>query len=229
MQTTPSSKDVTLARVREAGILAVVRAASARQAVEISRALLAGGVLGLEITYTTPGATEAIAELHSAAMAGTLPAPPVLGAGTVLNVEQAQAAISAGASFLVSPCVLPEVIQTAREASIIMMPGAFTPTEIYQAYHLGGDIIKVFPAARLGPAYFKDLRGPFPNIPLMPTGGVDAANAAEWLAAGAFALGAGGNLLPKSAVEAEDWPAITALARELVEAVTRFKNALHKT
>lgn len=213
----------TVQEIRDAGIMAVIRAPSASAAVETARALLAGGVRGIEITFSTPGACDAIAEVGRLASAGALPARPVIGAGTVLTTVQAEQAIKAGAVFLVSPCLIPEVVQAAKLGGVAALPGAFTPTEIYQAHQAGADIVKVFPAARLGPAYFKDLRGPLPHIPLMPTGGVEASNVAEWMEAGAVALGAGSNLIPGSAVKEEDWGEITKLAREMAEALDEWR------
>lgn len=214
------SKSSLIQQLREAKIMAVVRAASSNQAIEIAKALLDGGVCGIEITFSTPNAPQAIETLRELSENGQLSQTPFLGAGTVLNSSQARAAYEAGAQFFVSPCTIPEVIETVNGFSTpcLMLPGAFTPTEIFQAHALGGDVIKVFPAARLGPDYFKDLRGPLPHIPLMPTGGVDASNAKMWLQNGAVALGAGSNILPSGAIQSGNFQEITKLARELVEA-----------
>ncbi len=205
--------------IGQCGVVAVVRADSPAEAVGATRALLKGGVRGIEITFTVPGAAEAIAEIAREAEKGNLDDEPLLGAGTVMSREQAREALEAGAQFLVSPCLVPEVIEAAKTAGVAMLPGALTPTEIWTAYQMGGDIIKVFPAARFGPAYFKDIKAPLPHIPLLPTGGVDAQNAGEWIAAGAVALGAGGKLVDKTAIKNGDWETLTVRARELMAAV----------
>lgn len=228
MNSDPSSSTNSaqiVSRITEAGVLAVIRAASAEQAVEACLALLRGGIRGLEITYSTPNACHAITEVARLSAAGALPVPAVLGAGTVLTQEQAEAAIEAGADFLVSPCILPNIIEVIRKSGRAALPGAFTPTEIYTAHSLGADIVKVFPASRLGPGYLKDLKGPLPHIPVMPTGGVDASNAGQWLDAGAVALGAGSNLLPAEAMKNGDWDRVTELAHEMWDAVTRWRAA----
>jgi 2-dehydro-3-deoxyphosphogluconate aldolase/(4S)-4-hydroxy-2-oxoglutarate aldolase len=205
--------------IEACGVVAVVRADSPEEAVGATRALLKGGVRGIEITFTVPGAADVIARLAREAQEGNLEGDALLGAGTVVTEQQANAALDAGASFLVSPCVVPAVIRLGIEHGVAMMSGALTPTEIYTAHSLGSDIIKVFPASRMGPAYFKDIKGPFPHIPLLPTGGVDAANAGEWIKAGAVALGVGGKLVDKDAIRAGDWDTITERARELMRAV----------
>ena len=217
-----TDKSTVLYDIKKCGVVAVVRADSADEAIGATRALLKGGVRAIEITFTVPDAAGTIAQLSRAATASDLASDAgalLLGAGTVVTVEQANAAIDAGAQFLVSPCVVPGVLQVAQERGVAMMPGALTPTEIWTAFDLGGDIIKVFPASRVGPAYFKDIKGPFPQIPLLPTGGVDAGNAAEWLGAGAVALGVGGKLVDRAAIKAGEWEVLTQRARELVQVV----------
>ncbi len=214
----------------------MIRVDTAAEAIGATHALLAGGLHGIEITYTIPGATEVIAQLESSRRSALVrgwrscrdgEANPnmILGAGTVLTASQARAAIDAGARFLVSPALIPEVIEVARERDIAMLPGAFTPTEIQRAHSLGGDIIKVFPASHFGPRYFKELKGPFPSIPLMPAGGIDASNAGDWFRAGAVALGAGGKIVDRAAIKAGDWATLTRRARELMDAVQQARAA----
>jgi len=220
-----ADKSTVLKEIQACGVVAVVRADSMDEAVGAARALLRGGVRGIEITFTVPGAADTIAHLAREAASGNLEGDLLLGAGTVVSVAQAEAALDAGAQFLVSPCLVPDVIQTAAARGVAMLPGALTPTEIWTAHSLGGDIIKVFPASRFGPAYLKDIKGPFPHIPLLPTGGVDAQNAAEWIKAGAVALGAGGKLVDRDTIKAGDWNLLTVRARELMQAVRAARGA----
>jgi 2-dehydro-3-deoxyphosphogluconate aldolase / (4S)-4-hydroxy-2-oxoglutarate aldolase len=136
-----------------------------------------------------------------------------------LNREQVHEAVDAGARFLVSPCVLPDVIDAAQELQVAIIPGAFTPTEIYTAYSLGADIVKIFPAVRFGPEYLKAVRGPLPQIPIMPTSGVDASNVGEWFRAGAIAVGAVSSVFDPTLIRNGNWNEITTRAREFMEAV----------
>ena len=152
-------------------------------------------------------------------IAPTLPAGFVLGAGTVLDPETARAAILAGARFIVGPTLNTAVIDLCHRYDVAVMPGCFSPTEILAAWQAGADIVKVFPATALGPAYFKDLRGPLPQIKLMPTGGVTLENAGDWIAAGAVAIGAGTALIERKAVDAGDYASIADRARRFVDAV----------
>jgi 2-dehydro-3-deoxyphosphogluconate aldolase/(4S)-4-hydroxy-2-oxoglutarate aldolase len=175
-------------RLRQTGVVAVIRAASVQAAVEISRALVRGGVTGIEITFSTPGAAEAIAQVRA-----ELPSA-LVGAGTVLTLEELQAACRAGATFLVSPHTDEALLAAAKEQKVPFLPGALTPTEVVRAFAAGAACVKLFPGSAVGPGYLKALRGPLPHIPLMPTGGVDEKNLPEWLAAGAVAVGMGGNL-----------------------------------
>jgi 2-dehydro-3-deoxyphosphogluconate aldolase/(4S)-4-hydroxy-2-oxoglutarate aldolase len=175
-------------RLRATGVVAVIRAASAEAAVGISRALVRGGVTGIEITFSTPGAPDAIVQARK-----ELPTA-LVGAGTVLTEEQLQSACRAGASFLVSPHTDEALLAAAKEQQVPFLAGALTPTEVVRAFNGGATCVKLFPGSAVGPGYLKALRGPLPHIPLMPTGGVDEKNLGEWLAAGAVAVGMGGNL-----------------------------------
>ena len=217
-----TDKTNVLEAIRAAGVVAVVRVDSQDEALGATRALLLGGVRAIEVTFTVPDAASVIARVAEESAAGNFETPEgelLLGAGTVTSVAQVDEAIKAGAQYLVSPCVVPDVIVAARERGVAMLPGALTPTEVFNAYQMGGDIIKIFPAARMGPSYLKDLKAPLPHIPMLPTGGVDAQNAGEWIKAGAVALGVGGKLVDRAAIKAGDWDVLTARAKELVAAV----------
>jgi 2-dehydro-3-deoxyphosphogluconate aldolase/(4S)-4-hydroxy-2-oxoglutarate aldolase len=183
-----AEKNPFLTRLAEVGVVAVIRAASIDAALAVSHALVRGGVTGIEITFSTPGAAEAIARARR-----ELP-NALVGAGTVLDEASLRAACDAGASFLVSPHTDETLIAAARARGVPFLPGALTPTEIVRAWQLGATCVKVFPGSAVGPGYLKALKGPLPHIALMPTGGVDEKNLGEWLTAGAVAVGMGGSL-----------------------------------
>ena len=208
------STEENLQRIFNTGVVAVIRANSGEQLVPIAHALVEGGVDVLEVTYTVPNATEVIRQVNSA-----LGNRALVGAGTVLDPQTAEEAIRAGARFIVSPCINRDVIRLCRRGNILVMPGAFTPTEVVSAWDAGADVVKVFPSDVAGPKHLKALRAPLPHIPMMPTGGVDLENAADFIRAGACALGVGGSLVKKAAVEAGDTRTTTNLARQFVEAV----------
>ena len=202
---TPATHD--LAALRAATVVAVLRAPSAAAAVAAADALLAGGVTGIEVTYSTPDAASAIREIrarHGDAV--------YLGAGTVLDPAQAAASVTAGAQFLVSPGTEPALTTAMLETGVTVLAGALTPSEVMLARGLGVHVVKLFPASLGGPAFLKALRGPFPDVAFCPTGGVSADNLGAWLAAGAVAVGAGGELCPPAALAAGDWAAVTAVA-----------------
>src|SRR3954469_753411 len=173
------SKEDQLRQVLDCGIVAVVRSPDSQQLVEVVRALADGGVTVAEITMTVPGALDVVRETRKA-----LGDRVILGAGTILDPETARAAFLAGAEYIVAPTLNLDVIRMCRRYDKLVMPGAFTPTEILTAWEAGADIVKVFPADVVGPAYFKALRGPLPQVRLMPTGGVDLTTAADFLKAG---------------------------------------------
>src|SRR3954471_9925931 len=182
------SRESTLKRILEGGIVAVVRAESGESLVKVVKALADGGVTAAEITFTVPDAIEVIRQVrHEVGDA------VVLGAGTVLDPETARAALLAGAEYIVAPTVNLDVIRLCRRYDKAVLPGAFTPTEVLTAWEAGADIVKVFPADVGGPAYLKALRGPLPQIRMMPTGGVDLSTAENFLKAGACCLGVGGS------------------------------------
>jgi 2-dehydro-3-deoxyphosphogluconate aldolase/(4S)-4-hydroxy-2-oxoglutarate aldolase len=197
--------------LRDRGVVAVVRGPSARAAVVAARALARGGITAIELTFTVPSAEEAIAEL--AGEEGLL-----VGAGTVLDADQARAAVAAGARYLVAPNLDPAVVEAARELGAPLLPGALTPTEVAAAMRVA-PVVKLFPAGLGGPAHLGALRGPFPGLRAVPTGGVSADNLADWLDAGALAVGAGSDLCPAEAVAAGDEDALRARAERYAAAL----------
>ena len=203
-----------LQRVCKSGLVAVVRSSSSEQLVEVARALADGGVTTIEITMTVPGVLDVLRDVRTA-----LGDEILLGAGTVLDVESARAALLAGAEYIVAPTVDLEVIRLCRRYDKMVMPGAFTPTEILAAWQAGADVVKVFPADMGGPAYLKAIHGPMPQIRLMPTGGVDLNTAADFLRAGACCLGVGGSLVEKKALEEGNIGRIRSLAEQFVKIV----------
>src|SRR5471032_2720725 len=215
------SKEDQLRQVLDCGLVAVVRSQDSQQLVEVVRALADGGVTVVEITMTVPGALDIIKQVRAA-----LGDRVLLGAGTILDSETARAALLAGAEYLVAPTLNLEVIRLCQRYDKLVMPGAFTPTEVLAAWEAGADIVKVFPADVVGPAFFKALRGPLPQVRLMPTGGVDLKTATEFLKAGAVCLGVGGQLVDPKLVAAGDFAKITALAKQYVEIVRAAKAIL---
>jgi 2-dehydro-3-deoxyphosphogluconate aldolase/(4S)-4-hydroxy-2-oxoglutarate aldolase len=213
------SKETDLRRVLDCGVVAVVRSPDGQQLVEVARALADGGVTVVEITMTVPDALDVVRQVRRA-----LGDRLLLGAGTILDTETARAALLAGAEYLVAPTLNFEVIRLCQRYDKLVMPGAFTPTEILAAWEAGADIVKVFPADVLGPAFFKALRGPLPQIRLMPTGGVDLKTAADFLRAGACCLGVGGQLVDPNAVAAGDFDRIRNLARQYMAVVADFRS-----
>jgi 2-dehydro-3-deoxyphosphogluconate aldolase / (4S)-4-hydroxy-2-oxoglutarate aldolase len=213
------SKTQSLSRVLDAGIVAVVRAPGPDGLVEVIRALAEGGITVAEVTLTVPKALDVISEAKK-----ELGDSVLLGAGTVLNAEACRAALEAGAEFIVSPVVNLQVIELCQHQDKLVMPGAFTPTEILTAWEAGADIVKVFPADVVGPAFFKAMRGPLPQIRLMPTGGVDLGTAAEFLKAGACCLGVGGQLVDPKRVAARDFDGLRDLAAKYVEIVRKTRS-----
>lgn len=201
-------------RIEQDGVVAVVRLTDARVGEHVARALVDGGVSAIEITMTVPRAPELIADLCR-----VLPKSVLIGAGTVTDPAMARQVIDAGAKFVVSPVFRPRIVEACHERDVPSFPGCFTPTEILSAWELGAEIVKVFPATSLGPNYIKDLRGPFPSIKVMPTGGVSLENAAEWIKAGAVAIGVGSALVSAKAVEAGRFGDITSAAKAFVAAV----------
>jgi 2-dehydro-3-deoxyphosphogluconate aldolase/(4S)-4-hydroxy-2-oxoglutarate aldolase len=214
------SREKHLQRVLDCGIVAVVRFSDPNPLVGVMKALADGGVTVAEVTFTVPNALDVIREAKR-----QLGDRVLLGAGTVLDTETARAAVLAGAEFLVAPNLNLEVIKLCRRYDKLVMPGAFTPTEVVTAWEAGADIVKVFPADVVGPAFFKALRGPLPQVKLMPTGGVDLTTAAEFLKAGAACLGVGGQLVDPKLVASGEFAKITDLARKYVDIVRAVKTS----
>jgi len=206
-------------RIRDIGVIPVVRASSADEAIQVVEAIKAGGVSLLEITMTVPGAVQVIEQLTKRFVDEA-----IVGAGTVLDPETARACINAGAKFIVSPALNLETIACCRELDLPVMPGALTPTEIVQAWNAGADFVKVFPCGAMGGAnYIKWLKAPLPQIELVPTGGVTLATAASFIEAGAAAIGVGADLVDVKAIRAGQPEKVTEAARAFIEAISKAR------
>lgn len=214
------SRQENIQRVLDKGIVAIIRAPSSEQLVSVARALYEGGVDVIEVTFTVPGVLEIISEVKK-----DLGDKVLLGAGTVLDTETARAALLAGAEYIVTPTVNTDVIKLCRRYDKAIMPGAFTPTEVLTAWEAGGDIIKVFPADSVGPKHLKALKGPLPQIPLMPTGGVNLDTLESFVQAGACAVGLGSALVEKQAVVDGDMDRIRNLAEQYVKKLAEVRAA----
>ena len=202
--------------IRGTGVIAIMRAQSSDQLLHAADAIRAGGVCAMEVTMTTPGALAVIEQAAS-----RYDQDVVFGAGTVLDAESARVAILAGAQFIVAPSFSPAMVEVCRRHSIPVFPGAYTPTEILTAWESGADMVKVFPASVGGAAFIKALKAPLPQIELVPVGGVRLDNTAEFIRAGAAAVGVGSALVNQKLLDSEDFAALTERARRLVEEVGR--------
>ncbi len=207
------SKSEIISLLCNPGIIAVVRAQRADQVLPSSEALISGGVMAIEITMTTPNAIAAIREAHEKVGERAL-----VGVGTVLDAATCRAAIEAGAEFVVTPVCRPECVGIAHAAGRPIMLGAYTPTEAQTAHEAGSDFVKLFPASMLGPDYVKALRAPLPHLRLVPTGGVEVENVADFLKAGCAALGIGSSLVSVKILQEADWPELTRRAAAFVNA-----------
>jgi 2-dehydro-3-deoxyphosphogluconate aldolase/(4S)-4-hydroxy-2-oxoglutarate aldolase len=215
------TREQVRARILEVGIVPVVRASSAKQAIAAAIAVAAGGISIVEVTMTVPGAIDAITQLVK-----TLGKEVIVGAGTVLDAQAARQCFDAGAEFLVTPGLDLGTVKAANQAGKLIMAGALTPTEVITAWKGGADFVKVFPASAVGGAsYLKALRGPLPQVPLVPTGGVNLNTAADFLRAGASALGIGGELILPAALKSGNVAQITELARKYVEIVQQTRES----
>jgi 2-dehydro-3-deoxyphosphogluconate aldolase/(4S)-4-hydroxy-2-oxoglutarate aldolase len=212
------TREDQLRRVLDGGLVAVVRSPDGQQLVEVARALADGGVSVVEITMTVPNALDVVRQVRHA-----LGDRLLLGAGTILDAETARAALLAGAEYVVAPTLNRDVIRLCRRYGKLVMPGAFTPTEILTAWEAGADVVKVFPADVLGPAFFKAVRAPLPQVRLMPTGGVDLTTAAAFLKAGACCLGVGSQLVEPRAVAEGNFARLRDLARQYVAVVQQAR------
>jgi 2-dehydro-3-deoxyphosphogluconate aldolase/(4S)-4-hydroxy-2-oxoglutarate aldolase len=211
----------TLARILDGGVIAVVRLGSSEHLLRVAEAVEAGGIRAIEFTMTTPGAIETLSRATTA-----MGDEVVLGAGTVLDGATARSVILAGARFVVAPTLSRETIETCRRYGVVVIPGAYTPTEILTAWEWGADLVKVFPATGLGARYFRDVVAPLPQVRLVPTGGVDLETAGSFIAAGAAAVAVGSNLVDPKLVVAGDFAAITERARGFRGAVDKARAGL---
>ena len=215
------TKSETLGELRRIGLIAVLRAPSEELALGMVQALVAGGVTAIEITYTTPNAPDvvrALGRIHGTRI--------LMGMGTLTRPEQVAEARSAGARFIVSPHTNVSLAEAMVASGLVTMLGALTPTEIQAAHYIGADVVKIFPASLGGPAYMKSLLGPFPDIPMMPSGGVSVANIGEWLAAGAVAVSAGSELCPVDWARQGRFGAIADRARSFVKALDDARSGI---
>jgi len=210
-------KEAVLAKIKGEKVIALIRADNPDGLLDCAKALAAGGLTSIELTMTTPGAVrmleKATAELPDF----------IFGLGTVLDAETARAGILAGAKFIVTPALRPEVVTMARRYSVAVFCGALTPTEAVNAWETGADAVKIFPAEFFGPGYIKSLKGPLPQIDLVPTGGVTPENVGEFLRAGAAATAAGSSLVEAKALKEKNWAAVTARAKAFAAAVAAVK------
>lgn len=208
-----------LNRIVETGVVAVVRAESAEQAIKVIDAAREAGIIALELTMTVPGAIDAIKEISRRYKGGD----EIIGAGTVLDAETARMAMLAGAEFIVGPVLNPDMIRICNRYQVNCMPGTTSVSEIMQALELGASIVKIFPGSLLKPSFIKAVHGPIPYAPLMPTGGVSVENAGEWIQAGAVAVGVGGDLT-KEGIAKGDYSLITKKAEAYIKAVRQARS-----
>jgi len=216
-----SSKSEIISKVTQCGIVAVVRASRAEQVMPISEALVAGGVTIIEVTMTTPNAIQCIASVSK-----KLGAAAVVGAGTVLDVRSASEAIDAGAQFVVSPIMRPELVAPCHQADKPVMLGAFTPTEAQLAHEAGSDFVKIFPSDGLGPSYIKAVRAPLPHLKIIPTGIATATLVPEFIIAGCVAVGLGSILMTPGTMRDLNWGELTRIARSFVGMVEAARKKL---
>ncbi len=213
-------REAVVREIERTGIVAILRTRSSEQLMDVATALVDVGLTCVEVTMTTPGALDVVR-----AAGAKFGDRCVFGAGTILDAETARAAILAGAQFIVAPILDVETIRLCRRYGVPVMPGTMTPTEMLRAHEAGADLIKVFPATSLGPSFFRDVRGPLPQLKLVPTGGVTPENAAEFIRAGAAALGMGGALVSPSLVEKRDFATIARRAADLLATIRSARAA----
>ncbi|MDI9485362.1 MAG: bifunctional 4-hydroxy-2-oxoglutarate aldolase/2-dehydro-3-deoxy-phosphogluconate aldolase [Bacillota bacterium] len=208
------TKEQIVQTLLDTKVVAVIRVDNADELVDTAIALNKGGVKALEITVTSPGAIDAIKEAGK-----RLGSEAIVGVGSVLDPETARMAILAGAQCVVGPAFSRELIEMCQRYSVVCIPGAYTPTEIVQAWQAGADFVKIFPASSLGPSFIKDIKGPLPQVRVTPTGGINLENAAEFIKAGASFVGVGGALVNKKLIAEKKWDELTALAKQYIDAV----------
>ncbi len=209
----------TMNKIAEYGVVLIVRCDTAEEALTGIAAVVEGGIKAVEVTFTVPGAPSVIREVNKQLGANVL-----LGAGTVTTPEQAEDAVDAGARYLVAPNTDETVIGAAKRLGVPILPGALTPTEVQRAWDVGADAVKIFPASLGGPSYIKALKAPFPNIKMVPTGGVDERTVGDFFRAGAYAVGAGGSLFDVKRVKAKDFKGMTETAAAFMKALKAAKN-----
>jgi len=205
--------------IRQTGVIAIMRAKSSDQLLAAADAIRAGGVRAIEVTMTTPGALAVIE-----AAVSRYGQEVAFGAGTVLDAESARAAILSGAQFIVAPTLKTEVIELCHRYSVPVFPGVYTPTEVLTAWEAGADMVKVFPASVGGPGFIKALKAPLPQVDMVPVGGVNLENTADFIRAGSAAVGVGGELVDAKLLEAKDWPTLTERARQFIAAVAKGRS-----
>lgn len=208
-------KSIVLKRILDCGVVAVVRAENSEQAVKIAEQCAKAGIAAIEITYTVPGANEVIKELSKVYNDGSI----IIGAGTVLDPETARSAILSGAQYIVSPCLNKATVELCNRYQVANMAGAMTIKEVVECMECGADIVKLFPGELFGPAFIKAVRGPLPHAKIMPTGGVNLENAADWIKAGAVAIGVGSSLT--KGANKGDYESVYDLGVKYVEAVRK--------
>jgi len=207
----------TISKLQETGIVAVVRAENAEEAIEIAKAVKKGGIKGIEITMTVPGAVDVISELTKEFKEEDI----IVGAGSVLDAETARTCILAGAEYIVSPSFNEEMVRLCNRYQKPVIPGAMTVTEVIKAMEAGADLVKIFPASLFGPKIIKAIKGPVPQAPLLPTGGVNLDNVAEWIKAGSAAVGVGSSLT--AGAETGDFDKVTQTAAAFVEKIKKAR------
>ena len=206
------------ARIIELGLVAIIRTPTRELVIPVCEALINGGLLVVEVTMTVPDALAALRE-----MGEKFGSRALVGAGTILNAQQCNAAIDAGAEFIVTPITKTEIVAAAHARNKPVMLGAYTPTEAQLGHEAGADFIKIFPADKLGPGYIKNIRAPLPHLRVVPTGGVDLQTAPEFLKAGCAALGVGSSLVSAEILKTRNWPELTRLAGEFVRVVKQAR------
>lgn len=213
------AKQDVIKRIKDVGLVAVVRAENSEQAIKITEACIQGGVAAVEITFTVPGALDVIKDLSKKYGSGDI----LIGAGTVLDAQTARAAILAGAQYVVSPCLNTETVKLCNRYQVPCMPGAMTVREAVECMEAGADIVKIFPGELFGPAIIKAFKGPLPQLQMMPTGGVTLDNVGEWIKAGAVAVGAGGSLTAGAAKG--DYISVADIARQFIEKIRQARGS----
>jgi 2-dehydro-3-deoxyphosphogluconate aldolase/(4S)-4-hydroxy-2-oxoglutarate aldolase len=212
------TKEQIISGLLTPGVVAIIRADNSEQLIDASRALIDGGVSGIEITMTTPNALQVIADVRRVFGDKVL-----AGVGSVLDVKTAQAAIDAGAEYVITPVLKPDVIAFCNKVNKPIFSGSYTPTEAQTSYELGADFVKIFPADGLGPKYIQAIRGPLPHLKIVPTGGVDVNTAGDFIKAGCVAVAAGSSLVSKDILKNKDWAKLTDLASQFIAAVAKAR------